>query len=96
MNSRLFHPPTGRLVVPSQNEPVRGFPGARVGPSYTIDVQAQAVLMGAKLFFSFENVQSAQIIDPPSARPQVGTFISPLYPLPPLQFRFGVHWPLFD
>jgi hypothetical protein len=96
MNSRLFHPPTGRLVVPSQNEPIRGFPGERVGPSYTIDVQAQAVLMGAKLFFSFENVQSAQIIDPPSARPQVGTFISPLYPLPPLQFRFGVHWPLFD
>ena len=96
MNSRLFHPPTGRLVVPSQTEPVRGFPGARVGPSYTIDVQAQAVLMGAKLFFSFENVQSAQIIDPPSARPQLGTFISPLYPLPPLQFRFGVHWPLFD
>jgi len=96
MNSRLFHPPTGRLVVPSLDEPVRDFPGERVGPSYTIDVQAQAILMGAKLFFSFENVQSAQIIDPPSARPQIGTFISPLYPLPPLQFRFGVHWPIFD
>jgi hypothetical protein len=96
MNSRVFHPPTGRLVVPSLTEPVRGFPGEDVGPSYTVDIQAQAELMGAELFFSFENVQSAQIVDPPSARPQLGTFISPLYPLPPLQFRFGVHWPLFD
>jgi len=95
MNSRLFHPPTGLMVVPSLNEPVRGFPGRRVGPSYTVDVRAEATLMGAKLFFTFENVQSAQIL-PQGSRPQLGTFVTPLYPLPPLQFRFGVHWPIFD
>ena len=93
-NSRLFHPPTGLMAVPTLAEPIRGFPGERVGPSYTVDVRAETVLMGAKLFFVFENVQSAQGI-PQSYRPQTGTFIAPIYPLPPLQFRFGVHWPIF-
>jgi len=90
MNSRWFHPPTGRLVVPPRQNPVPG-PGApnQVGPSGTIDVRAEAQLRSATLFFTFQNVQAGTQL-------QLGTFVVPVYPLPPQQFRFGVFWPIFD
>ena len=90
MNSRWFHPPTGRLVVPPRQTPVPG-PNApnKVGPSGTIDVRAEAQLRDATLFFTFQNVQAGTQF-------QLGTFVVPVYPLPPQQFRFGVFWPIFD
>lgn len=90
MNSRWFHPPTGRLVVPPREQAVPG-PNApaRVGPSGTVDVRAEAQLHGATLFFTFQNVQAGTQLQP-------GTFVVPIYPLPPQQFRFGVFWPIFD
>jgi hypothetical protein len=90
MNSRWFHPPTGRLVVPPRQNPIPG-PNAppEVGPSGTIDIRAEAQLRNATLFFTFENVQAGTQL-------QTGTFVVPVYPLPPQQFRFGVSWPIFD
>jgi hypothetical protein len=90
MNSRWFHPATGRLVVPPRPSPVPG-PGAppKVGPSGTVDVHAEAQLRDATLFFTFQNVQAGTQLQP-------GTFVVPVYPLPPQQFRFGVFWPIFD
>ncbi len=100
MNSRWFHPPTGRLVVPPANEPVPVL-GAqqRVGPSGTVDLQAEMKLRGATLFLTLEHVLSS--FAPPDsfegrATIEPGTFVVPLYPLPARQFRFGVHWPIFD
>jgi hypothetical protein len=56
-------------------------------------------LRGATLFFTFENVQST-FAPAGSVQRQTslvpGTFVVPVYPLPARQFRFGVHWPLFD
>lgn len=89
MNSRWFHPPTGRLVVPPEETPIPAVPGRDLGPSGTIDVHAEAQLRGATLFFSFENVQAGTQV-------QTGTFVVPVYPLPAQQFRFGVFWPIFD
>lgn len=89
MNSRWFHPPTGRLVVPPRQNPVPAAPGRSVGPSGTIDVHAEARLRDASLFFSLENVQAGTELQP-------GTFIVPVYPFPARQFRFGVFWPIFD
>ncbi len=89
MNSRWFHPPTGRLVVPPRNTPIPEAPGQKVGPSGTVDVRAEARLRDATLFFTFQNVQA-------STQLQAGTFVVPVYPLPPQQFRFGVFWPIFD
>jgi hypothetical protein len=46
-----------------------------------------------------ENVQSSFA---PQGSPErqatltPGTFVVPVYPLPARQFRFGVHWPIFD
>jgi len=100
MNSRWFHPPTGRLAVPPATTPVpaRG-PGGQPGPSGTVDVHAEIKLRGATLFFTFENVQST-FAPAGSVQRQTslvpGTFVVPVYPLPARQFRFGVHWPLFD
>ena len=90
MNSRWFHPPTGRLVVPPADTPIpiQNAP-AEVGPSGTINVRAEAQLRSATLFFSFQNVQAGTQV-------QAGTFVVPVYPLPPQQFRFGVFWPIFD
>ena len=90
MNSRWFHPPTGRLVVPPRQTPIpiAGAPAA-VGPSGTIDVHAEIQLRNATLFFTFQNVQAGTQL-------QRGTFVVPVYPLPPQQFRFGVFWPIFD
>lgn len=90
MNSRWFHPPTGRLVVPPRQVPIPA-PNApaRVGPSGTVDVRAEAQLRSATLFFTFQNVQAGTQL-------QAGTFVVPVYPLPPQQFRFGVFWPIFD
>lgn len=90
MNSRWFHPPTGRFVVPPRESPVPG-PNApaRIGPSGTVDVRAEAQLRSATLFFTFQNVQAGTQLQP-------GTFVVPIYPLPPQQFRFGVFWPIFD
>lgn len=88
-NSRWFHPPTGRLVVPPRQNPVPAAPGYTVGPSGTIDVRAETQLRDATLFFTFENVQARTELQP-------GTFIVPVYPLPARQFRFGVFWPIFD
>ena len=90
MNSRWFHPPTGRMVVPPRETPVPG-PNApaEVSPSGTIDIRAEAQLRNATLFFTFENVQA-------DTQLQTGTFVVPVYPLSPQQFRFGVFWPIFD
>ncbi len=100
MNSRWFHPPTGRLAVPPATNvvPARG-PQFQPGPNGTVDVHAEIKLRGATLFFTFENVQSS--FAPPGsiqrqATLQPGTFVVPVYPLPARQFRFGVHWPIFD
>ena len=100
MNSRWFHPPTGRLAVPPASTPVpaRGA-GFQPGPSGTVDVHAEIKLRGATLFFTFENVQSTFA---PAGSVQrraslvPGTYVVPVYPLPARQFRFGVHWPIFD
>jgi len=89
MNSRWLHPPTGRLVVPPQQTPVPSAPGLNVGPSGTVDVRAEVQLRSATLFFTFQNVQAGTQL-------QAGTFVVPVYPLPPQQFRFGVFWPIFD
>jgi hypothetical protein len=100
MNSRWFHPPTGRLVVPPARTPLpaRG-PGVQAGPSGTVDVHAEIKLRGATLFFTFENVQSS-LAPAGSFQQQAtltpGTFVVPVYPLPGRLFRFGVHWPIFD
>jgi hypothetical protein len=100
MNSRWFHPPTGRLVVPPATTPVpaRGA-GGQAGPSGTVDVHAEIKLRGATLFFTFENVQST-FAPTGSVQRQAslvpGTYVVPVYPLPARQFRFGVHWPIFD
>jgi len=90
MNSRWFHPPTGRLVVPPRRLPVPG-PNApaRVGPSGTVDLRAEVQLRSATLFFTVQNVQAGTQL-------QAGTFVVPVYPLPPQQFRFGVFWPIFN
>ncbi len=89
MNSRWFHSPTGRLVVPPREAPIPALPGSPVGPSGTINVHAEARLREATLFFTFENVQAGTQLQP-------GTFVVPVYPLPARQFRFGVFWPIFD
>jgi len=99
MNSRWFHPPTGRLVVPPAQDPVPSRPGFVPGPNGTIDVHAEIKLRGATLFFSLENAQ-VSFATPGSVERQAtlqqGTFTVPVYPLPARQFRFGVHWPIFD
>ena len=89
MNSRWFHPPTGRLVVPPRQAPIPNAPGLDVGPSGTVDVRAEVQLRSAQLFFTFQNIQAGTQLQP-------GTFVVPVYPLPPQQFRFGVFWPIFD
>jgi len=89
MNSRWFHPPTGRLVVPPRDRPVPETPGGRVGPNGTVDVRAEVQFRSATLFFTFQNIQAGTQLQP-------GTFVVPVYPLPPQQFRFGVFWPIFD
>jgi hypothetical protein len=100
MNSRWYHPPTGRLVVPPATNavPSRG-PAFQLGPNGTVDVHAEIKLRGATLFFTFENVQSS-FAPPGSTGRQAtltpGTFLVPVYPLPARQFRFGVHWPILD
>ncbi|MFO8099230.1 MAG: putative porin [Salinibacter sp.] len=89
MNSRWFHPPTGRMAVPPLASPVPDAPSVRLGPSGTVDAHAEVTLRGATLFFSFENIQAGTELQP-------GTFVVPVYPLSARQFRFGVFWPIFD
>ena len=89
MNSRWFHPPTGLLAVPPAEAPILEQPGQQVGPSGTLDATAEATLRSAKLSFTFENVLGRSEV-------QAGTFVVPVYPLPTRQFRFGVHWPIFN
>jgi hypothetical protein len=88
MNSRWFHPPTGLLAIPSRARPIPTRPGTRIAPGGTARASAEAILRGAKLYFTFENVLSSSL--------QPGTFVVPVYPLPARQFRFGVHWPIFN
>ena len=89
MNSRWFHPPTGLLAVPPLDQPVPDRPNRRVGPNGVVDVHAEAILRGAKLFFTFENVTSDTEV-------HRGAFVVPVYPLPALRFRFGVHWGILN
>ena len=89
MNSRWFHPPTGRLVVPPRTSALPATSGGRIGPSGTVDVRAEVQFRSATLFFTFQNVQAGTQLQP-------GTFVTPVYPLPPQQFRFGVFWPIFN
>jgi len=99
MNSRWFHPPTGRLVVPPATNPVPARPGYVPGPNGTVDVHAEIKLRGATLFFALENAQVSFAAPGSTERQatlQPGTFTVPVYPLPARQFRFGVHWPIFD
>lgn len=104
MNSRWFHPPTGRFVVPPLGEPVPVAPGFIPGPNGTIDIHAEIKLRGATLFFGLENAQSSFASPRRSAFQRFqrqasltpGTFVVPVYPLPARRFRFGVHWPIFD
>ncbi len=99
MNSRWFHPPTGRFAVPPATNPVPVRPGYRLGPNGTVDAHAEIKLRGATLFFTFENIQLS-LAQPGTferqATTQAGAFIVPVYPLPGRLFRFGVHWPIFD
>lgn len=104
MNSRWFHPPTGRHVVPPFDAPLPMAPGAALGPTGTLDLRAEIKLRGATLFFTLENIQ-ASFANPTESRwdrlqrqatLQAGTFVVPVYPLPARQFRFGVFWPIFD
>jgi hypothetical protein len=99
MNSRWFHPPTGRFAVPPATTPVPALPGATLGPNGTVDAHAEVKLRGATMFFTFENIQLS-FADPGSLQrrftAQPGAFIVPVYPLPGRLFRFGVHWPIFD
>jgi hypothetical protein len=100
MSSRWFHPPTGRLVVPPATNVVPSLgPQFRPGPNGTVDVHAEIKLRGATLFFAMENVQSSFAPAGSSERQATltpGTYVVPVYPLPARQFRFGVHWPIFD
>ena len=89
MNSRWFHPPTGRMVVPPLDTPVPAAPTVRPGPSGTIDAHAEVTLRGATLFFTFENIQAGTELQP-------GTFVVPVYPVSARKFRFGVFWPIFN
>jgi hypothetical protein len=89
MNSRWFHPPTGRLVVPPRTSSLPTTSRGRIGPSGTVDVRAEVQFRSATLFFTFQNVQAGTQLQP-------GTFVTPVYPLPPQQFRFGVFWPIFN
>lgn len=89
MNSRWFHPPTGLLSVPPLDQSVPDRPNRRVGPNGVVDVHAEAILRGAKLFFTFENITSDTEV-------HRGTFVVPVYPLPTLRFRFGVHWGILN
>ncbi len=90
MNSRWLHPPTGRLTVPPLDNPIPiSNAPSDVGPSGTVDVHADIRFRSATLFFSFQNIQAGTQLQP-------GTFVVPVYPLPPQQFRFGVFWPIFD
>ena len=90
MHSRWLHPRTGRLVVPPLQTPVPGTGApSTVGPSGTIDLHAEVRLQGATLFFTVQHIQAGTGLQP-------GTFVVPVYPLPPQQFRFGVFWPIFD
>src|SRR5688572_20452723 len=82
MRSRLFHPPTGLLVVPSLSHPVFGSSG-------TLDVVAEIGIRTATLFMAYENVLSGTVI-------MRGNLIVPVYPLPERRFRFGVYWPIFN
>lgn len=90
MHSRWLHPRTGRLVVPPLQAPVPGTGApSTVGPSGTLDLHAEVRLREATLFFTVQNIQAGTGLQP-------GTFVVPVYPLPPQQFRFGVFWPIFD
>jgi len=99
MSSRWFHPPTGRLVVPPSGTSIPARSGTAVGPNGTVDIHADIELRGATLFFALENAQvsfAAPGSTEKQATLQPGTFTVPVYPLPARQFRFGVHWPIFD
>lgn len=99
MNSRWFHPSTGRLAVPPARDPIPARRDNTIGPNGTIDIQADIKLRGATLFFALENAQvsfAAPGTRERQATLQPGTFTVPVYPLPARVFRFGVHWPIFD
>ncbi|WP_022834613.1 putative porin [Salisaeta longa] len=87
--SRDFHPPTGLLAVPQPQTPVPPSPLLSYGPLGVVDVQAEIILRGAKLFFSYEHAAGGTPVQP-------GALIAPVYPLPPQLFRFGVHWPILN
>lgn len=99
MKSRWFHPPTGRLVVPPGGDPIPARRDIAIGPNGTVDIHADIKLRGATLFFALENAHvsfAAPGSTEKQATLQPGTFTVPVYPLPARQFRFGVHWPIFD
>ena len=94
-HSRLLHTPTGQLVVPPLAAPdpslaTRG-PGVPpdIGPDGVVDVHVDITLYGAKLFLAYRNALGGTQAD-------IGTLLVPTYPLPDQQFRFGVHWPIFE
>lgn len=82
MRSRLFHPATGLLVVPSLTHPVFGSSGS-------LDAVAEIGIRTATLFLAYENMLSGTVF-------MRGNLIVPVYPLPERRFRFGVYWPIFN
>jgi len=94
MSSRLFHTPTGSLVVPPLTAPepsltARPFATPTIGPDGVLDVHVTVDLYGASLFFRYENALGGTQV-------RRGSFLVPTYPLPDQQFRFGVYWTIFD
>ncbi|GAB5520975.1 MAG: hypothetical protein RhofKO_32260 [Rhodothermales bacterium] len=77
--SRIFHPHTGLLAVPTSE-------AERLGGSATLDVYATAGIRTATVFLSFENVLARTAFFP-------GTFNVPVYPFQARAFTFGVFWP---
>jgi len=80
MGGRRLDPTTGLLVLPSNDS-------RSVESSATVDMVAEAGVLSATLFVSYENLFSGtSLLD--------GNLLVPDYPLPSQRFRFGVYWPI--
>jgi len=80
MGGRRLDPSTGLLVLPSNDS-------RTVKSSATVDIVAEAGVLSATLFVSYENLFSGTNL-------LRGNLLVPDYPLPSQRFRFGVYWPI--